>query len=99
VPIATLTDAAAGLPQTLRSQMISRDDLQSLVHAIVAEMDRFDQLNERQQQAFDIAQSLYRWSDRGRQLRQAIVQLQRDERTHRQALNEALKSLSASPVK
>ena len=98
VPVATLADAAAGLPQSLRSRMISRQDLSSLVEAIVTEIDRFDALNECQQQSFEIAQSLYQWSDRGRQLRQTIVQLQRDESAHRPAL-QTLKRFSASPVK
>jgi glycosyltransferase involved in cell wall biosynthesis len=99
VPVATLNDAAAGLPSALREQMLSRDDLESLVQAIVAEIDSFDLLNARQQQAFDIAETLYRWSDRGRELRQAIVQIQRDEHAQRHTSNDALNRLSASPVK
>ncbi|MFL6578952.1 MAG: glycosyltransferase [Povalibacter sp.] len=99
VPVATLSDAAAGLPDALRSAMIVRGDLQTLVQGIVAEIDRFTELNERQQRAFELAQTLYRWGDRGRHLRQAIVQIQREHRAHRQMTPEALNSLSASPVK
>ena len=75
VPVATLSAAAAGLPESLRTWMLSRNDLNALVDAIVANIDRFDELNERQQQAFELAQSLYRWIDRGVQLRDAILQI------------------------
>jgi hypothetical protein len=75
VPVATLSAAAAGLPESLRAWMLSRNDLNALVDAIVANIDQFDELNERQQRAFELAQSLYRWIDRGVQLREAILQI------------------------
>jgi glycosyltransferase involved in cell wall biosynthesis len=75
VPVATLSAAAAGLPESLLSWMFSRNDIHALVDAIVENIDRFDELNARQQQAFELAQSLYRWIDRGVQLRDAILQI------------------------
>lgn len=77
IPVATLAAAAPGLPQVLRDQMLVREDLDSLVEAIVSEMDDFSLLNERQQRAFGLAQTMYRWEDRGQQLNQAIARIHR----------------------
>lgn len=105
VPIATLADAAAGLPPPLREHMLLRDDLESLTAGIVADIDRFDLLNRRQEQAFEMARSLYRWHDRGTQLCRAIAQIHRRQRVGEEpsapaSPTRALKRLSAStPVK
>ncbi|HEY5807686.1 MAG TPA: glycosyltransferase family 4 protein [Povalibacter sp.] len=77
IPVATLGAAAAGLPQTLRDEMLVCDDLQALVDGIVAEMDDFPLLNRRQQNAFELAKTLYRWEDRGQQLNQALTRIHR----------------------
>lgn len=76
VPVATLSEATAGLPDSLRQQMLARDDLAALIAAIVAGIDQTDELNRLQQRAFEIGEALFRWSDRGLQLREAISQLQ-----------------------
>ena len=75
IPVATLAAAAAGLPQALRDEMLVRDDLQALVDGIVAELDDFPLLNRRQQNAFELAKTLYRWEDRGQQLNQALARI------------------------
>jgi len=95
-PIATLAGAAAGLPQSLRGEMLVRDDVESLVAGIVAEIDDFETLNRRQRHAFDLAQTLYRWEDRGRQLNQAIMQLHRH---HRRPASPDAGALSAAENK
>ncbi|MDB5887676.1 MAG: hypothetical protein JWM03_548, partial [Rhodocyclales bacterium] len=78
VPIATIGDAAAGLPQAIRDHMLACDDLPQLVNAIIENIDRTEQLNVMQAQAFDAAHALFDWSDRGIALRQAVEALQPD---------------------
>ena len=81
--------------------MIHRDSLPALVEAIVAEIDQCDLLNRYQQTAFELAQNMFRWSDRGQQLRQAIAQLHRHHQTHtpHEASVDELERLRASAVK
>ena len=78
VPIATLAAAAAGVPRQLQSHMIVRSDLESLTNAIVADIDRFDVLNARQEQAFELARTLFRWHDRGVELSRAIARVSQE---------------------
>lgn len=78
VPVATLTQAAAGLPENLRQYTLGGDDLPELVEAIVSHIDRLEQLNRMQQHAVELAAALFRWEDRGRQLGQAIASVQRE---------------------
>jgi glycosyltransferase involved in cell wall biosynthesis len=75
VPVATLSCAAAGLPIALRNAMVARDELPELVGAIVAGIDDLESLNEKQQRAFECAETLYRWCDRGDELRHALVRM------------------------
>lgn len=75
MPVATLAHAMAGLPDTIRRAMLSRDDLPSLVQALVQHIDDFSTLNAMQATAFDAAQLEYRWEDRGRALAEAIGML------------------------
>lgn len=81
VPVATIAHAAAGLPGHLRNTMIQSDDMASLVRDIVEHIDQVEHLNVRQDQALKAASSLYRWSDRGVALREAI--LAHTRRAHR----------------
>lgn len=100
VPIATLADAAAGLPPALRDHMLLCDDLESLTAAIVADIDRFDLLNRRQEQAFELARCLFRWQDRGAQLCRAITHIHCRQHVGEDRSARALKRLSAStPIK
>lgn len=99
VPIATLAGAAAGLASQLREQMLQSDDLAMLVNDVVTHIDAIDMLNEMQERAFSIGETLFRWEDRGRQLRQAIAQIDRDGRSGAPSQVQALNILSASHMK
>lgn len=74
VPVATLTHAAAGLPEEIRSRMIQRKGVVELVNAIVETIDNVDSLDQLQRHALTAAQSRYRWEDRGTDLLAAIQQ-------------------------
>jgi peptidoglycan/LPS O-acetylase OafA/YrhL len=84
LPVATLSQAAAGLPSELRRALLTDDSLEGLVRQMVSRMDRPDELNRMQERAFELAQQRYRWSARGEQLRQGIVEVQR-QLAHEQA--------------
>jgi glycosyltransferase involved in cell wall biosynthesis len=73
VPVVTLTAAAAGLPKALREAMFNCTDLDAMVAALVTYIDRHAVLNEMQQRAWSASAALFRWGDRGTQLRQAIT--------------------------
>jgi glycosyltransferase involved in cell wall biosynthesis len=77
VPVATVDAAAAGLPQRLRDDLITSDDFEGLTQAIIDNIDQLERLNRIQSAAFDQARTLYRWEDRGLQLQQRIVDLQK----------------------
>ncbi|MYN29078.1 glycosyltransferase family 4 protein [Duganella levis] len=72
MPVATLADAAAGLPAELRAAMIQSDTLAELADTVVAQIDAVDQLDGMQQRAFEVAGSLFQWRDRGEGLRTAM---------------------------
>ncbi len=75
VPVALLSQAAAGMPEALRTAMLLGPNPATLTHSIVDHVDRFEQLNRMQQQAYALAESLYNWPDRGVQLERAIRRL------------------------
>lgn len=72
VPIASISEAAAGLPQEIRDNMVCRDDLAQLVDAIIANMDDVPRLERMQAQAFEAARALFDWRDRGERLLGAL---------------------------
>ncbi|HTE16088.1 MAG TPA: glycosyltransferase [Burkholderiales bacterium] len=72
IPVASITAAAAGLPDSIRMNMLCRDDLRQLVDAIIQVIRKPLQLNTMQQQAFAAAQMHFQWRDRGQQLRHAV---------------------------
>lgn len=72
VPVATVSQATAGLSAELRGAMLSSDSLSGLVREIVSHIDRVDDLNRMQERAFTIAKAQFKWSTRGERLRQAI---------------------------
>jgi glycosyltransferase involved in cell wall biosynthesis len=72
VPVATLSHAAAGLPEDIRAAMLCRDDLERLVAGIGALMDDLERLNRMQERALAAAEALFRWPDRGAALLSAI---------------------------
>jgi glycosyltransferase involved in cell wall biosynthesis len=72
IPVATLAAAAAGLDPNLRARMLCSRDLESLVSGVVETIDRVERLDQMQREAFELAQSGFRWGDRGAALRGAI---------------------------
>ena len=77
VPVATVSQAAAGLPPAIRRETLECADLPRLVRGIVWQIDRIDELNRMQERAFTHAQTQFRWEHRGQQLRRAISRLTR----------------------
>ena len=98
VPVATLSQAAAGLPPQLQRHMIRSDDLQALVAAIVSGIDDIELLNNMQQRAFEAGQALFRWEDRGQQLRHAIMSLRQERLAAGGAAQRASKELGVSTI-
>jgi ubiquinone/menaquinone biosynthesis C-methylase UbiE/glycosyltransferase involved in cell wall biosynthesis len=76
VPVATVSQAAAGLPEELRCTMLSNSSLEGVVEDIVSHIDRPDTLNQMQERAFAVAKARFRWSARGEELRQALARAQ-----------------------
>lgn len=72
VPIATVSQAVAGLSDELQHAMLTNGSLTGLVDDIVSHIDRFDELNRMQERAFSLGSSQFQWSVRGDLLRQAI---------------------------
>lgn len=70
LPIATIRDAASGLPPGLRTQMMQSDTIEQLVTDIMENIDRTERIDAMQNEAFALAGNLYRWEDRGHSLRQ-----------------------------
>jgi len=86
VPVATLTHAAAGLPASIRSEMIMREGMAGLVDAIIEHIDDDEALTRMQDRALAAAREDYRWGDRGQKLLRAIeqhAQRQADGADHR----------------
>jgi hypothetical protein len=95
VPVATLSAAAAGLPQPLRPLLIAGESLTGLVDSIVANIDRVERLNQQQDRAFHVARTLFRWEDRGVRLKHAITHLQHQWQQARHAASSATKPCTA----
>jgi glycosyltransferase involved in cell wall biosynthesis len=76
VPVATLSHAAAGLPQELREQTLACESLPALVETVIANIDRLDELNRMQQQAFARSCARFTWHERAFNLKEAIVSQQ-----------------------
>lgn len=76
VPVATVSQAAAGLPKELQDTMLSSCSFTGLVESIVSHMDRLDTLNRMQEHAFALAKAGYKWSARGERLHRALTRVQ-----------------------
>jgi hypothetical protein len=72
MPVATLSQAAAGLPMELRRAMLSSDSIEGLIGEIVTHIDRLDELNQLQERAFALGKIRFEWSERGEKFRQAM---------------------------
>jgi len=73
MPVATIEAAAAGLPNAVKEQLLMASDLRRLVDMIIANIERYDRLNDMQLKALAQAQDAFRWIDRGCLLKEAIV--------------------------
>jgi len=93
VPVAMVSQAAAGLPEELQRTMLSNDNLAGLIGDIVSHIDRLDELNRRQERAFALGKAQFKWSDRGERFRQAIADV-----TQRMACIHALRNTSQGAV-
>ncbi|HZF15733.1 MAG TPA: glycosyltransferase [Steroidobacteraceae bacterium] len=77
VPVATLSQAAAGFPAAIREATLARDDFESLIEAIVSHIDYFRELNRMHERAYSAAESQFDWQDRGLWLQQAMASTRR----------------------
>lgn len=76
-PVATLTQAAAGLPEAVRRACLQRPTLPELIAAIAGTIDDFAALNDLQRRAYTAAEAAFRWEDRGRDLLHRIERARR----------------------
>jgi glycosyltransferase involved in cell wall biosynthesis len=76
MPVATLSQAVAGVPAELRAAMLCRDDPAALAAGIVELMDAPERLNRMREEALAGALARFRWEDRGRALLREIGALQ-----------------------
>jgi hypothetical protein len=72
VPIATVSQAVAGLSGELQRAMLTNGSQAGLIADIVSHVDRFDELNRMQERAFSLGNEQFQWSVRGDEFRQAI---------------------------
>lgn len=72
VPVATVSQAVAGLSAELQQSMLSNSDPAGLIQNIISHIDRFDALNRMQERAFAIGESQFNWSLRGQRFRRAM---------------------------
>jgi hypothetical protein len=73
VPVATVSQAVAGLTEELRLAMLKNDTLAGLVGEIVSHIDRIDELNRMQEHAFTLGKAQFDWSVRGKRFLLAIA--------------------------
>jgi polysaccharide biosynthesis protein PslH len=73
VPVATVSQAVAGLSEELQLTMLKNDTLPGLVSEIVAHIDRLDELNRMQERAFALGTAQFDWNVRGERLLLAIA--------------------------
>lgn len=72
LPVATISAAAAGMPEPVTRQMMMADTLPELAGRIVAAIDDVAALQAMQSRAFAAASHDFDWAVRGRQLAEAI---------------------------
>jgi hypothetical protein len=73
VPVATVTQAVAGLSAELQLAMLTNDSLAGLVDDIVSHIDRIDELNRLQERAFALGRAQFDWNIRGERFLLAIA--------------------------
>ena len=73
VPVATVSQAVAGLSAELQRTMLKNDSLAGLVDDIVSHIDRIDELNRMQERAFALGAAQFDWNVRGRRFLLAMA--------------------------
>jgi hypothetical protein len=81
VPIASVSQAVAGLSDELQRVMLTNSSQAGLINDIVSYIDRFDELNRMQERAFSLGRAQFQWSVRGEQFRQAILDARQQQAT------------------
>jgi glycosyltransferase involved in cell wall biosynthesis len=87
VPVAALTDCAAGLPESVRRHMLLSPTLDGLLAGVAALVDDIPALQAMQEGAQAAAEGAFRWEDRGERLFATIESLR--ARKQRRALGPA----------
>jgi len=77
VPVASVSQAVAGLSDELRRAMLTSGSPAGLIDEIVAHIDRLDDLNRMQERAFSLGNAQFKWSVSGERLWQAITDVRR----------------------
>jgi polysaccharide biosynthesis protein PslH len=77
VPIVSIRDAAQCLPEQVRMNVISAENLTDLTERVVENIDNLQRLNELQEAAYSAAARLFDWKDRGLAMRAALDAIRR----------------------
>jgi hypothetical protein len=72
LPVATVSQAVAGLSEELQTAMLKSDSLAGLVNLVVSHIDRIDDLNRMQELAFALGGAQFDWNVRGQRFLRAI---------------------------
>ena len=81
VPVAAVSQAVAGLSDELQREMLTNSSQAGLIDDIVSHIDRFDELNRKQERAFSLGKAQFRWNVSGEIFRHAISNIQRHRAT------------------
>jgi polysaccharide biosynthesis protein PslH len=76
VPVATVSQAVAGLSPEIQQSMLKNDSLEGLVSDVVSNIDRFDELNRMQERAFRLGTAQFEWNLRGERFLRAITSIE-----------------------
>jgi hypothetical protein len=79
VPVATVSQAVAGLSEEIQLAMLKNDSLAGLVDDIVSHIDRIDALNRMQERAFALGEAQFDWNVRGERFMRAIAAIRERE--------------------
>ncbi|MBB5693915.1 glycosyltransferase [Muricoccus pecuniae] len=74
VPVAALDVCASGLPDSVRANMVLAPELDGLLRAVLGVIDDPARLGALQEGAFAAAEGAFDWADRGRALRDAVLE-------------------------
>jgi hypothetical protein len=76
VPVASVSQAVAGLSPEIQQSMLKNDSLEGLVSDVVSNIDRFDALNSMQERAFTLGTAQFEWNVRGERFLRAITSIE-----------------------